>query len=288
MRRAATAPSRSDAPDISVAIGALVGYPVGGTLRMARAAGASSAELLLTPAILRRGPQHYASLARRWQLPLTSVHARLLFGDPSLAESIASDVASLRFAAALPTCDVVVVHHPIIEPGHESELHTWAVAMQQAHAATGSSLRIAVENRPHNRDSVPPQWLDDPRNLLAFVEQWGFHATLDLAHAASHDLPLVQTLDSLLPRLANLHWCDQCPSRLRGGIPCGLWRDHQVPGEGVLPLDEVAAALRARAYSGLVTLELSPWSLRQWWPATAARRMHDAVRSSQRILRATD
>ena len=275
-------------PDVSVAVGALVGYPVGGTLRMAHDAGAAGAELLLTPAILRRGPQHYAALSHHWQLPITSVHARLLFGNQSLDDTIASDIASLQFAAALPGCGVLVVHHPIVKPGREDELRAWATAMHDALTASRSPLTVAVENRPHNRDSVPAQWLDDPCNLFAFVEKCGFHATLDLAHAASHDLPLVPTLETLLPRLANVHWCDQRPSRLRGGIPCGLWRDHQLPGEGMLPLDNVAATLRAHAYSGLVTLELSPWSLRQWWPALAARRMRDAVCRSQRILRTRD
>lgn len=269
---------------ITVAIGALVGYPVGLTMRMARLARTDSVELLLTPSILRRGPAHYRALARHYGLAIRSVHARLLFGDAALDEALASDCASLRFAAAIPECEVLVVHHPVVPANEQQGLAHWGSALAAEHLATQATFRIGVENRPENRDGTPRLWIDRPEHLLEFADAHGFGITYDLAHAASHGLQLVPTLETLLPHVVNVHWSDQRHTWIKGGIQSGFWRAHQLPGHGYLPLDDVAKTLRQADYAGLSTLELSPWSLQQWWPGLAARNMRTAVATLDDVL----
>ncbi|HUG14991.1 MAG TPA: hypothetical protein VMM78_08205, partial [Thermomicrobiales bacterium] len=52
----------------------------------------------------------------------------------------------------------------------------------------------------------------------------------------------------------------------RGGLLNGLFRDHQTPGTGTIDVRAISERLRQLGYTGLVTLELSPVSLRSFWP----------------------
>ena len=54
-------------------------------------------------------------------------------------------------------------------------------------------------------------------------------------------------------------------------------RDHQLPGHGVLPLDDVLLRLAQSQYDGLVTLELSPVAVQAWWRPASLKRITEAI-----------
>jgi sugar phosphate isomerase/epimerase len=87
----------------------------------------------------------------------------------------------------------------------------------------------------------------------------------------SFGLDPVGAIDSVAPRLANVHISDAREKRYRGGILNGLFRDHLAPGAGDVDLSAIADRLHHHGYTGLVTLELSPVSLRAYWPWAPVR-----------------
>jgi len=54
--------------------------------------------------------------------------------------------------------------------------------------------------------------------------------------------------------------------------------EHRFPGVGDLPLAALLQDLNSSGYTGLVTLEVTPWSVRAWWPPTMRRHLVRACR----------
>ena len=262
----------------TVAVGALPLYPVGATLTFARDAGADGVELLLTPAMLRRGSRAYAELARQRELPIRSVHALLRYRRISLERKIADDCASIAFAADIPGCEVVVLHSPETGPRMTPELQRWLVALSAAREASANrQLQLGIENRADNHDGVGPQYLDDMERLRRLAGEWDMGITFDIAHAASHGIDVTEAVSMVAPRVVNLHLSDAGEHARRGGIRNGLLRGHRLPGTGNLPLAKVMASLIHAGYDGLVTLELSPASLRAYWPFTVRKLLRSGL-----------
>jgi sugar phosphate isomerase/epimerase len=262
----------------TIAVGALPFYPVGTTLNVARAAAADGVELLVTPSLLRRGAEQYAALALERQLPILSVHALLRYTGAALAQQTAEDCASIAFAAAIPTCEAVVVHPPLTGARPSPDLNRWLNAICAAREDSANpDLMIGLENRPENHDGSGEQLLDDLERLRRLAGEWDLGLTYDMAHAASRGVDVVEAVKLGAPRLVNVHLSDAGERSYRGGIRNGLFRDHRLPGTGSLPLAEVITALQRAGYDGLVTLEPSPASLRAWWPLAPRRLLRDAV-----------
>lgn len=271
---------------VSFAVGALTFYPVATTFAFAAEGGAQGVELLVDSSILARGPERYSRMATQHKLPVLTVHSMLQFRKQSLIETIANDVASIRFAATIPTCEAVVLHPPMTGPRPSPDLNRWLEAISQARAEScNPNLRLGLENRGENHDGVEAQFLDDLARLRRLAEEWDLSITLDIAHAASHGLDVIAATQACLPKLANVHLSDANDREMRGGVRNGLFRDHQVPGEGRLPLAEVVGALRAGGYRGPLTIELSPMSLRAFWPPAAKRRARLAIQRVQEFVR---
>lgn len=272
---------------ISVAIGALTGYPLATTLSFAAAAGADGVELLVSRRALARGPQYAACQALERGVPILTVHSLLHYREHGIDSKLVDDVASVRFAAGIPTCEAIVLHPPLTGPRASPVLNRWLEAIARARAESENpDLRLAIENRGENYDGIDTQFLDDAGRLRRLAEEWDMSITFDVAHAASHDSDVVGALRACLPRVANVHFSDARTRNFRGGIRNGLFRDHQIPGEGSLPLAEVITTLRRGRYTGPVTVELSPLSLRAYWPPAARRRIAVACRAVDLLVEA--
>jgi sugar phosphate isomerase/epimerase len=272
---------------ISVAVGALPGYPLKTTLAMASEARADGVELLPSAGLSRRDPAPVQRAADDAGVRVLSVHAVLRFRAIDLATKTEDDTASIRFAAGLRDCEVVVLHPPLTGPRPSSDLNRWLNAIVAERDAHRPELRLAIENRAENHDGIEPQLLDDLAVMRSIAGEWGIDVTLDLAHAASRGTHISDALDIAFPKLANLHLSDARPGTARGGIRNGLYRDHLLPGDGYLPIDSVLQRLTSTGYDGLVTIELSPVSLHAWWPPAARNRMRDAVETVRSLSHMT-
>jgi sugar phosphate isomerase/epimerase len=272
---------------ISVAVGALPGYPVARTFEYAARSTADGVELLLSPRLSRRDPGDITRLADAARTRILSIHSILRFSSTPIDAKIRDDTASVRFATGLRDCEVVVLHPPMTGPRPSSDLNRWLAAIVAERDRYRPDLRLALENRPQIHDGSDRQLLDDFAMLRSVAGEWDLDVTLDLAHAASWGTHVLDALANVRPRLANLHLSDARPSTLQGGIRTGLFRDHLLPGEGYLPIDGVLQRLAADGYDGLVTIELSPVSLRAWWPPSARARVRDAVANVREMSQRT-
>lgn len=264
--------------DILVSTGSLTGIPLRTAFDLARRAGADGVELMLTGRLVRRGPERIQVLEDWTGVPVRAVHAVMRLREPSLHQAADDILLSARFAHSLAHCDTLVVHIPNAPTLHAPGTRIWFDAIETALAVTEQGrTRIAVENTGRLRRSDPDTFLDHPDRLLRFAQEWGVAITFDSAHAASQGWDVLDVVPRLAPHLANVHLSDYGRHTFRIGLANALLRDHQLPGSGVLPLDDVLAGLVQAGYDGLVTLELSPVALRVPWLPSAERRLAAAI-----------
>jgi sugar phosphate isomerase/epimerase len=127
---------------------------------------------------------------------------------------------------------------------------------------------LCVENQAVFRPSDRRYALSKPGDLIRFAEEYHLAVTLDTAHAASFPYDLIEAYEVLASRLVNVHLSD-----FRSDLSIPTWfnlhsylKHHQLPGDGDLPLLPFLERLRADAYQGLITIEVSPFALQAWHP----------------------
>lgn len=267
--------------------GAFPGFSIENSLSLARDVGAEGVELMLTPRLGRIDPDYIRLLEDRYETPIRSVHTtlRLRHVSPELA---ARDIErSARFAANFMQCDVLVVHTPNVQSLHESPGRCWFDAVTAAvEISRGAQFAVAIENSGRSTAKTPTWAFDHPHRLLWLTEEWDLRITYDTAHADSRNWDLLETLRTLEPRVVNIHLSDVNRTRnSRFGLLNAMTRDHQLPGDGDLPLDELIERLASAQYDGAVTLELSPFAVHAWWRPTAVRRLSDAFHRCREVAR---
>ncbi len=267
--------------------GAFPGFSIENSLSLARDVGAEGIELMLTPRLGRIDPDHIRTFEDRYETPVRSVHTtmRLQHASPELkARDI---VQSARFAANFLQCDVLVVHTPNVQSLHEPAGRFWFDAVNSAvEISRGAQFAVAIENSGRSTAKTPTWAFDHPHRLLWLTEEWDLRITYDTAHAASRNWDLLETLRTLQPRIANIHLSDVNRTRnSRFGLLNAMTRDHQLPGDGDLPIDELIGSLASSQYDGAVTLELSPYAVHAWWRPTAVRRLTEAFQRCHEVAR---
>jgi sugar phosphate isomerase/epimerase len=269
---------------LSVAIGAMPPYRLQTALRISRMAGADGVEVMFSRAMLDLSDDRLAELAKREGSPILTAHAFLSFRNQTIDQKIATDCASIRAAGTLPDCQSLVLHPPLTGGGPSPDLYRWLDAVCAERDLVRPALKLALENRAENNDGTETQWLDDLRRLHAVAGEWGVWVCLDLAHVVSTGFDVVEALDAIRSRVVNVHLSDAVNRSLRGGMLNGLFRDHRVPGNGVLPIDDVLHELQYSGYKLPVTLELSPVSLRTWMPGAPRRILTASISDLRRRL----
>lgn len=266
--------------------GAFPGFSVDSTFSLAREAGADGVELMLTPRSSRLDPDYVRQIEDRYQLPVRSVHTILRLRQ-SPAEVLAKDIVdSARVASRFPRCQALVVHTPEVQSLHDPAARFWFDAVNTAvDISSRAGFAIAIENSGRSTRKTPTWAFDHPHRLQWLTEEWDLRITYDTAHAASRNWELLDTLKSFLPRVANIHLSDATNRHSRVGLWNAMRRDHQLPGSGVLPLDDLLLRLAQAHYEGLVTLELSPIAVHAWWRPTSVKLVTDAVARCRESLR---
>ncbi|MGQ9684409.1 MAG: sugar phosphate isomerase/epimerase family protein [Anaerolineae bacterium] len=241
-------------------------------------AGCDGLELDIGPDQLLRGLEPVRRLMAATGLPVRAVHPPL-YPLPGWHREPDTIVRLAEAALALDT-RTLVLHPPRCRDLAEPRLARFAEALctQQARLAP-SGARIVLENPGFFRcaDASYPLWHVPALNRLA--EECGLLTALDTAHAGSSPLSLMDTYAHLRGRLAHVHLSDLRPTRRLLNLPLlhSFLRDHQLPGAGMLPLQDLLRALATDGYTGDITLELSPVALHTWHPAEARQRLAGAV-----------
>ncbi len=252
--------------DILLSTGSLTPRGIGDAASIARQAGADGLEVMLTDRLLSAGPELAIDAAHVHQVPIRSVHPPIRFVD-ARRHVHADMIAAAEYARRIPGCRVLVMHAV-----GGAGLHTqqgrafFKLVGDVTDTLKKSGVRLAIENRGTMQPRPRLDFLDRIQNLYRVCEEWELDITFDTSHAASFGLNIVSALDVVFPRLANIHFSDRRdkPPAIASGILNSLTRDHQLPGQGTLPLGLFLQRLKAKQYRGAVTLELSPVALASW------------------------
>ena len=259
---------------LSFSTGSLYGFSLRRVFREVAQAGFEGVELLVAPEVLGRGPAAIRSLARDHGLAIEAVH-RSLFPIPGWNEH-RGGLARMVDLARVVGARLVVIHPPRWFRGSDRPRdQRFQRDVDRAVGEAGPEVRIAIENlsRKTAQDAANP--LNDPAGLRDFAEAHGLALTLDTSHAASFGHDILALYPSFRDRLANVHLSDFCPRGrwAQNRLLANHFVQHQVPGTGVLPLEELLARLVADDYHGNVSLEVGPIPTRAWWRPALRRNL---------------
>jgi sugar phosphate isomerase/epimerase len=140
-------------------------------------------------------------------------------------------------------------------------------------------VRVTLENAGHYHESDQGLMLHDARRLRDFADRHDLLLTLDTSHAGTMAHSLITTYEILRERVVNIHLSDLLAPRSgpRWQVVETIFRHHQIPGRGVLPLAELVRLLQAQGYDGTCTLEMSPVALQAWSPTRMRRNLAEAI-----------
>ena len=269
---------------LSLSTGSLYVYPLLSIYQLARDAGFDGVELVVSPEVLLRGGAAVGCLARDFDLTIFSLHPPL-FSMPGWRD-YETALRKIILLGQESGVSLIVVHPPNVPDWDRPHGRAFLRALDSVqYMLAESQIRLALENP--SLISRGHRVMTDPETLTDFADTHNMSLVLDTAHAGTTLRPLVQTYQCYDGRLANVHFSDMIDSfplpEILGLHP--LFMRHQFPGEGRLPLADLLGCLVTDGYEGPVTLELSPVSLRFWWPPLVRRRLRQAVVWVQKALK---
>jgi sugar phosphate isomerase/epimerase len=236
--------------------------------RMAADHGYDGVELVVTHDRRSQTAAAVRRLIAEYEVPVRSVHVPcfLLTQHVWGFDPIAKLQRALELAA-LVGAGTVVTHPPF--RWQWSYARQFAAAVADLHGLGGVSL--AVENMfpAHVFGRSLPIFSHTDPALPGFAA-----VTLDTSHAAASGAELIAVAAEMGPRLEHVHLSD---SLRRGGD------EHLPPGEGRLPLRELADELVTRGFAGDVVIEAHLFRVARNSRSSVLRDSRDWARAAFRV-----
>lgn len=166
-------------------------------------------------------------------------------GAPSCIAAVAAPVPWAELVASLEECGAVLADH---------------------------GCRLAIEFTPYSGLTT----LQGARDLCDALGWERSGVVLDALHFFRSGAPWEDLARLRGSDIAVVQW-DDAPATAQHALADESRNHRLAPGEGELPLRELAAAIRATGYDGTFSAEILSASLRSTDPATAARRAFRAM-----------
>ena len=246
----------------SLSTACLYHLPLRTTFHLAAKAGFDGVELVMSPEVWLRGTDYVADLVWRYDLTISSLHQTILCASPR-GVGAGRIVDAVEMALALDV-RCVVAHNPWAERWAEPEAQRWLQTIEACQVRLQrSSTRLSLENQGIYTEDQRGLLQQVPV-LLSFAERHDLAITLDTCHVGTENM--IATYELLKGRLANVHLSDLCFSSPMLPHPFlqALFTRHQMPGEGVLALDDLMRRLTADGFAGPISVEVSPLALGMW------------------------
>jgi sugar phosphate isomerase/epimerase len=268
---------------LSLSTGALYHLPLRTVFALARGAGLDGIELVFHPEIMLRGGAYVQRLSREFAIPVLSVHPSVMpYPGYNQVSSILPRLVSL---AEEVECHLVVLHTPKVTTLDDPRWSEFVQVLLHERARVSPGVSISLENSGFFHESDARYILNDVRKLRAFADEQDLPLTFDTAHAGTSPYRLMDAYRVFAERLVNVHFSDLVPRRFRPDwrLLHTFLKHHQMPGEGVLPLDEFVRTVLGSGYAGPMTLEISPIALGAWSLPRVRRRLAQAIQFVRRL-----
>lgn len=252
---------------IILSTGSLYNFDLDTVMALAAETGFDGVELMVDGRRETHHVPHLEMLMARHKLPILAVHSPFAsFPHGWKHDPVSLIQHSVRLAESLGA-QTVVVHPPprwvrfqswvIAPPRHwklsvpifvmgSGALGRW-LQQELPRFQAQTAVKVAVENMPCRRFGpwrLKPHHFNDARQLSQFQ-----HLTLDTTHVGTWGADLLAFYRQIKPNVAHIHL-----SNFNG-------HEHQLPTNGSLPLAALLAELVNDQFTGLVSLELGPFSL---------------------------
>ncbi|MCL4460071.1 MAG: sugar phosphate isomerase/epimerase [Chloroflexi bacterium] len=241
--------------------------PLDRSFSWAAALGFDGLELIVTSEVRTKGNDYLSQLSERYKLPVLSVHEPIYHPRTWLRDYERHYRQVIDIALDLPHCEVVVFHKPILRSLTDATGKCYLRLLEECrNRLARNHIRLTIENgfvgKPDNDGFV----LTDLNELKQFVEEWNLQVTLDTSHAGDSRYGILAAYTIFQGHIGNIHLSDlrPLPALLNRGLFRPIFKHHQIPGQGILPLTELLRVLANDSYGGPITLEISPWSLQIW------------------------
>jgi sugar phosphate isomerase/epimerase len=269
---------------ISLSTASLYFYPLRHIFALARDAGFDGLELVLGPGAIPEDSSRIKELSREYGLPILTIHPPMI-PMPGRREHHRLLPVLARVAHQLDS-QFIVIHVPKALSLSEGIGKEYVAAVGACVGQLrGGSPRLCLENQAVFRTEDRRYILSTPQKLGCFAQEHDVAVTLDTAHAASFPCDLLEAYEALASRLVNVHFSD-----FRRDLSIPPWfnlhshfKHHQMPGQGDLALVPFLERLKRDSYDGIITVEVSPFSLEAWHPGRVRanlRRCVDFVRGA--------
>jgi len=221
--------------------------------RLAKAAGYDGIEVMITNDPTTQDAAGLNELSRRFELPILSVHAPVLFLTQFVwgLDATRKLERSAQLAAAVGA-KTVVVHPPFRWQWRYARTFERTVRTLSA----AYRLELAVENMfPWKFGPVTLRgYSPSPDPVLSDCDA----ITLDFSHASLGGRDSLEFAATMGDRLRHVHLCDG-PGSMAEGF---LFDEHRVPGHGTQPVGEVIEYLAGLGWNGSFVAEVNTRSAR--------------------------
>ncbi|MGQ9594730.1 MAG: sugar phosphate isomerase/epimerase family protein [Anaerolineae bacterium] len=264
--------------NLSLSTGSLAPLPWWRFLPCLRRAGFEGVEWVVGPELLWQRPEEIGGMVRRAGLAVFSVHPPFAKVGrwANEGEALARQV---RLTAAIGA-PLTLIHPPQDADWQASGAQRWRRGLEAGlDLARRLGVRVALETAGRRWRGEARRLLLDPEELAAFAEEWDLGVVLDVTHVGSLDPSLASAEVLLGPRLLGVHLSDMAQEP-HDPVRRALGRfatTHRLPGEGILPLQDLLRRLAGMGFAGPVTLEASPAYLALRRPWGLERTLRDAA-----------
>lgn len=268
---------------IALSTGSLFTYGIARVFELAAVAGFDAVEILADHRWDSRQPAYLRRLGKDTGLSIAAVHNPFKPYIPGWPHDSLGRLRETVHLAQEVGAPVVVAHLPLrirgvrleflgfrcnpvelsIPWGGESRYRDFLLD-GLAHFEEQEGVKIGIENMPLRHllgRKANIYWLNDPQTLARMP-----HLTLDTTHLGTWGYDLLTIYDQLKTRIIHVHL-----SNFNG-------QEHQLPGEGHLPLGEFLGRLAQDGYQGAVSVEVNPDALQAEDEGLMQANLNQAVR----------
>jgi sugar phosphate isomerase/epimerase len=253
--------------------GSLYNYGLNRFFEMAKKAGFSGIEIMISDIWDTRDPEYLKKLEKEFGLKIKAVHVPL--GDmKSWSGPKLKFTNSLQLAKKIKA--EILITHP--ESSRDEKFFPW-LSKNLPQIQSKTKVKIVAENmtKVYNKKTKKLVYqLFDP-SKLSFP-----NLCLDTTHIATAGLDLLKTYQKIKNKIFHVHLSDSFfrPISEQDEAREGIEEDHALPGEGKLPLKEFLIELKKDKYKGIISLELCPETLQ----AEDVKRVLDNLKKAKEFV----